>query len=281
MKVVLFCGGLGMRLRPLSPESFSMSPGVSEDLPKPMAHIGGQRPLLWHVMKYYAYFGFNDFILCLGYRADVIKNFFLNYSEYLSNDFILAEGGATLQLLHNDIHEWRITFVDTGLIASVGERLKAVESHLEGEEVFLANYCDGLTDLPLTDYIRRFLDSGKVGAFICVRPPYTTHVVRVAEDCTVHGIEPIRSADVWINGGYFVFRRAIFDYLKPGEDLVMEPFQRLIRANQLFGYQYRGFWTCMDTFKEREELDAMCARGNTPWQVWRTTTPDKRAPGLL
>lgn len=281
MKVVLFCGGLGMRLRPLSSESSSAWAGASEDVPKPMVLIGGQRPLLWHVMKYYAHFGFKDFILCLGYRAEVIKKFFLNYNEYLGNDFVLSDGGATLQLLHDDISDWRITFVDTGLTSCVGERLKAVEPFLEGEEIFLANYSDGLTDLPLLEYMQQFLDSGKVGAFLCVRPPHTTHVVRVAPDCTVQDIQPIRSADVWINGGYFVFRHEIFDYMKPGEELVMEPFQRLIKENKLFGYQYRGFWTCIDTFKEKQELDEMCARGQAPWQVWRSGGPEQRTPALF
>jgi len=273
MKVVLFCGGLGMRLRPLSPEAG----GALEEVPKPMVPLGGQRPLLWHVMKYYAHFGFNDFILCLGYRADVIKRFFLNYNEYLGNDFVLADGGTTLQLLHSDISNWRVTFVDTGLTTCVGERLKAVQPFLEGEEVFLANYSDGLTDLPLLDYMQRFLDSGKVGAFMCVRPPHTTHVVRVDAECSVRDIQPIRAADVWINGGYFVFRRQIFDYMMPGEELVMEPFQRLIKEDKLFGYQYQGFWTCIDTFKEKQELDEMCARGEAPWQVWRTGAPQPPA----
>ncbi len=134
MKVVLFCGGQGMRIRD------------AEDMPKPMVHIG-YRPILWHVMKYYAHFGHKDFILCLGHRADAIKNYFLNYNECASNDFILSGGPKNLELLHSDIHDWRITFADTGVNSNIGQRLKAVEKYLDGEEEFLANYSDGLTDL--------------------------------------------------------------------------------------------------------------------------------------
>jgi len=144
MKVVLFCGGLGMRLRE-----------YDENLPKPMVPIG-YRPILWHVMKYYAHFGHRDFILCLGYRADVVKNYFRNYDECVSNDFVLSNGAKTLELLQSDIKDWRITFVDTGINATIGERLKAVEPHLAGEATFLANYSDGLTDVFLPGHLEHF-----------------------------------------------------------------------------------------------------------------------------
>src|SRR5215471_8954268 len=141
MKVVLFCGGLGTRLKDLS-----------ENVPKPMVNIG-YRPILWHLMKYYAYYGHKDFILCLGYKADVIKQFFLNYEEWISNDFTLSQGGTQLTLANNDIADWNITFVDTGLHTNIGQRLVAVRKYLEGEDVFLANYSDGLTDLDLRQMI--------------------------------------------------------------------------------------------------------------------------------
>jgi len=269
MKVVLFCGGQGMRLRPLSPAPLSLGDHDTGDLPKPMVPIGGQRPLMWHVMKYYAHFGHKDFLLCLGYRGEVIKDYFLHYDEYRTNDFVMTQGGKSLDLLHNDIEDWRITFLDTGLHSNVGQRLKAVQAHLEGEEFFLANYSDGLSDLPLPEYIEQFKATGKVGAFVCVRPPHTSHVVRVAKDGAVESIAPFRVADVWINGGYFVFRQNIFDYLQEGEELVREPFERLIAEGKLFGYKYSGFWKCIDTFKEKQELDELHARGSAPWQVWQ------------
>lgn len=266
MKVVLFCGGLGMRIRPLTPDG--QSSGFSDDLPKPMVHIGGQRPLLWNVMRYYAHYGHKEFILCLGYRADIIKNYFLNYNEYLTNDFVLEEGGAKRSLLKSDIHDWKITFVDTGLTSNVGQRLCAVKQYLEDEEMFLVNYSDGLSNVPLPEYMEEFKATGKVASFVCVRPPQTSHVVQVGADGCVEDIHHIREADVWINGGYFIFRKEIFDYMKPGEELVEEPFRRLISERQLYAYRYEGFWACIDTFKEKQTLDEMMTKGITPWRVW-------------
>ena len=157
MKVVLFCGGLGMRIRD------------SEDIPKPMVHIG-QRPILWHVMKYYAHYGHKDFVLCLGYKAEAIKNYFLNYNECASNDFVLSGGGKNLQLINSDIHDWRITFADTGVSSNIGMRLKAVQKYLAGEDEFLANYSDGLSDLPLGHQFDHFRRAEQDCQFL-VRPP--------------------------------------------------------------------------------------------------------------
>ena len=257
MKVVLFCGGLGMRLR-----------DYSDSIPKPMVTIG-YRPVLWHVMKYYAHYGHTDFILCLGYRGDIIKNYFLNYSETLSNDFTLSDGGKTVQLLNSDIQDWRITFVDTGLNANVGERLKAVEKHLAGEELFLANYSDGLTDLPLPQMIDHFTARDKLASFVCVRTNQTFHVVNANAEGLVCDIRHIANSGVRINGGYFVFRNDIFQYIRDGEELVLEPFQRLIAQQKLIAYNYDGFWACMDTFKDKVVLDAMYERGNAPWELWK------------
>src|SRR5215467_4461947 len=169
MKVVLFFGGLGMRLR-----------DYSETIPKPMVNIG-YRPVLWYVMKYYAHYGHKDFILCLGYRADAIKSYFLNYNECASNDFVLSAGGRQVELSNSDIHDWRITFADTGINSNIGQRLKAVEKYLQGEEEFLANYSDGLTDLPLPQQMKHFHESGKIASFLAVRPNLSYHMVAVEE----------------------------------------------------------------------------------------------------
>jgi glucose-1-phosphate cytidylyltransferase len=257
MKVVLFCGGLGMRLR-----------DYSETIPKPMINIG-YRPILWHVMKYYAHYGHKDFILCLGYKADTIKDYFLNYNECLSNNFVLSNGGKQLQLLNSDIDDWRITFVDTGIPSNIGQRLKAVEPYLEDEEVFLANYTDGVTDLCFPDYLRYFLDRDKVASFLCVRPTQNFHIVSLQDD-TVTDLENISRADIWMNGGFFVFRRDIFKYIQDGEELVEQPFMRLIKERQLLAYQYKGFWACMDTFKDRQQLEDLYLRGHAPWEVWKS-----------
>ena len=254
--MVLFCGGLGLRLR-----------DYSEAIPKPMVGIG-YRPILWHVMKYYAHFGYKDFILCLGYKADVIKAYFRNYDESVSNDFVLT-GGSEVTLLNSDIHDWNITFIDTGIRANIGERLMAVQPLLEGEDAFLANYTDGLTDLDLSSYVDDALATGKTGSFLCVRPTQTFHVVSVADGGMVTDIAPVTESDVWINSGFFVFRSGIFDLIHQGEELVVEPFHRLIERQELYAYRYEGFWTAMDTYKDKERLDEMYALGEAPWEVWR------------
>jgi glucose-1-phosphate cytidylyltransferase len=265
MKVVLFCGGLGMRIRE-----------ADDRVPKPMVTIG-YRPILWHVMKYYAHFGHKDFILCLGYRGDAIKEYFLNYNECISNDFTLSDGGKRLELMNSDISDWRITFADTGVASNIGQRLKAVEKHLAGEREFLANYSDGLTNLPLPSQLAQFRESGAIGTFVCVKPNLSYHLVSLAADGRVGGMQEIGSSGVRINGGYFAFRTEIFDYLKPGEELVEEPFQRLIAAGRLAAYPYNGFWMPMDTFKDRQRLEELYARGDAPWQIWKTSSDDRKS----
>lgn len=257
MKVVLFCGGLGMRLRE-----------YSESTPKPMVQLG-YRPMLWHIMRYYAHFGHKDFILCLGYKADAVKQYFMNYNECLSNDFVYSKGGKQVDLLNSDIDDWNITFVDTGLHSNIGQRLRAVQPFLEGEEMFLANYADGLTDLHLPGMIADFEASNAVASFMAYQPPHSFHVVSLAENDHVDYISPIAKSGLWINAGYFVLRQQIFDYLQPGEELVEAPFQRLILEERLRAHRHAGFWTAMDTFKDKQTLDELCARGHAPWEVWR------------
>lgn len=255
MKVVLFCGGFGMRLR-----------DFSESIPKPMVPIGN-RPILWHVMKYYAHHGHTDFILCLGWQADVIKNYFLTYNECVSNDFVLAPGGK-IDLLSSDIQDWNINFIDTGHMSSIGERLKAVEPLLAGEEEFLANYADGLCDLRLPDLIDFHRSQAAVASFLSVRPSQTFHVATADQAGRVDSFVDVRETDTWMNGGYFVFHSAFFDYLHSGEDLVEEPFKRLMADDKLFTLKHDGFWSCMDTYKEKQSLDAMYHRGDMPWMMW-------------
>jgi glucose-1-phosphate cytidylyltransferase len=259
LKVVVFCGGLGVRMGE-----------ETQRIPKPMIGVGG-RPILWHIMKWYSSWGHEDFVLCLGYKAEVIKEYFLTYNEALANDFVLSNGGRDVELLASDISNWRITFAHTGTQSTIGERLMAVKPHLGDDEFFLATYGDGLTDAPLPDMIERLQKSGKIGLFISVRPMFTAHVIDADGDGVVRSVEDIRAADVWINGGYFVFRREIFDYIRPGEELVEEPFQRLIDAGELIAYRYEGFWEPMDTIKDKQRLDALADSGQAPWR--RSATP--------
>ena len=259
MKVVLFCGGEGMRIR-----------DHSGPIPKPMVRVG-YRPILWHVMKYYAHYGHKDFILCLGHGADYIKDYFVNYNETVSNDFVLT-GDGNIDLLTSDIHDWRITFVDTGLGTSVGERLRAIKPFLGDDEVFLANYADGVCDAPLDDVIRFREKSDKAAVFLGVQPNYTSHVVKASNDGTVNEIAHVTEVGLQINGGFFVMHRRIFDYILPGEDLVNEPFVRMIAEGDLGTYVHNGFWACMDTFKEKRMLEDIHRSGAAPWEVWNTPT---------
>jgi len=229
----------------------------------------GYRPILWHVMKYYAYYGHTDFILCLGYRADGIKQYFLNYDECLSNDFTLSLADKDLRLHSSDVDNWKVTFTDTGIDANIGERLRVVEKYIGEDEVFLANYSDGLTDLPLPNFLKHFRETDKIASFISVKPNLSYHLVDTATDGVVADMKDIRQANIRINGGYFAFKRDIFRYIKDGEDLVEEPFRRLIQERQLVTYEYDGFFAAMDTFKEKQALEEMYATGRALWEVWK------------
>ncbi len=268
MKVVLFCGGFGMRLRE-----------YSESIPKPMVKIG-YRPILWHVMKYYAHFGHKDFVLCLGWQASAIKDYFLNYDECVSNDFVLSAGGDRIKLLNRDIDDWTITFVDTGMSSNIGERLKAAEPYLTGETTFLANYTDGLSDLPLPSLIDFHQQERAVASFVSVRPAQSFHAVSADEQGRVRHIQEVAECGVWMNGGYFVFNHEIFAYLHEGEELVEEPFHRLIQAGRLSTLRHEGFWCCLDTYKEKQTLDDMYACGKSPWELWKLPTQAVPMAGL-
>jgi glucose-1-phosphate cytidylyltransferase len=257
MKVVLFCGGLGTRLRE-----------HSETIPKPLVNLG-YRPLIWHVMRYYAHYGHNEFILCLGYRGDMIREYFLNYREAMTNDFVLSDGGRHVELLSHDMASWRITFVDTGMHSNIGQRLVRVRKYVENDPVFLANYSDGVSDLPLDELIRDFERKKVVASFASVGSGQTFHTVRSTDDGFVQGMAALNESPIWVNGGFFVLRREIFDYIKEGEELVVQPFARLIEKKLLATYRHEGFWHAMDTFKDKITLDRMEAQGNCPWMVWK------------
>lgn len=255
MKVVFFCGGLGTRMLE-----------YSRTIPKPMVPIG-YRPVLWHLMKYYAHYGHREFILCLGSRGDVVKEYFLNYDECVSNDFTLS-GAGRVELHASDIHDWKITFIETGLHANIGQRLRAVREHVEGEDMFLANYADVLSDIPLDRYVDFFTRQERIAGFTCVKPSHTFHVVDIESEGSVSAIQPARSRDLWINGGFFALRPEIFDYLGGESDLIDGAFQDLLWRNEVLAYQHRGFWAAMDTFKEHQQLETMWTNGDRPWAVW-------------
>jgi glucose-1-phosphate cytidylyltransferase len=256
MKVVLFCGGLGTRLRE-----------HSDTIPKPLVGIG-YRPLLWHLMRYYAHFGHRDFVLCLGYRGDMVREYFLNYNEAMSNDFTLRDGGRKVELHGRDLDDWNITFVDTGLHSNIGQRLLRARKYLQGEEAFLANYSDGLSNVPLDQMIADFRRKNAIASFAAVRSPHSFHAVQANADGTVTSMRPMHDQHVLINGGFFILKQEIFDYIQEGEELVEKPFERLIAKQGLTTFFWDGFWQCMDTFKDKITFDRMEARGDCPWMLW-------------
>jgi len=237
VKVVIFCGGHGMRLE---------VGAFSERMPKPMTSIGG-RPLLWHILRYYAHFGHTQFVLCLGYRAGAIEDYFAR-SEFIDDG-------------------WEIEFVETGLESSIGERLARVRDRLAGEDVFLASYGDTLTDAPLPALIDAHAASGKVASLLAVRPNYSFNVIDSDEGGVVTSFSDVTTSGMWINGGFFVLRDAIFDYVHEGDDLP-DTLRRVIADRELFAYEYDGFWAPMDTLKDRERLEGLVKGGKSVWQVW-------------
>jgi glucose-1-phosphate cytidylyltransferase len=257
MKVVLFCGGLGTRLRE-----------HSDTIPKPLVNVG-YRPILWHLMRYYAHYGHTDFVLCLGYRGDLIRDYFLKYRETMSNDFTWSDSGETIELHSSDVAGWRITFVDTGLHASIGQRLLRVKRYVADHPVFLANYADGLSDIPLDELIADFERKQVIASFAAVHSAASFHLVHSDNDGYVHAMGQSHESQFMVNGGFFVLDQRIFEYIEEGDELVEQPFARLIGQRKLATYRHSGFWQAMDNFKDKITFDRMEARGQCPWMVWK------------
>jgi glucose-1-phosphate cytidylyltransferase len=255
MKVVLFCGGLGTRIR-----------DYSESVPKPMVPVGNQ-PILLHIMQYYSQYGHRDFVLCLGYKANVIKEYFLNLKPSVHSDCVISEFGRKVEVLGATPPDWRVTLVDTGMWRNIGARLTAVRHLVQDEEYFMANYSDGLTDAPLPDMVDFLKKSGKVGCFIAIRAPFNFHLAEFDDNGIVSRFRTSSETDIWINGGYFIFRNTIFDYIRDGEELVLEPFNRLIAERQLIAYRYEGFFRAMDTMRDKQALEDLVDSGNMPWRI--------------
>lgn len=267
MKVVLFCGGLGTRLRE-----------HSETIPKPLVNIG-YRPIVWHLMRYYAHYGHKDFILCLGYRGDLIRDYFLNYRAEMTSDFTLDCGERSVTLHAEDISDWKITFVDTGLHGNIGQRLLRAKKYLQGEEMFLANYADGLSNVPIDRQIAEFSAGNAISSFVAVRSSQSFHAVQIGEDSLVSSMGAMPDQALWINGGFFVLRKEIFANIEEGDELVEQPFSRLIAQKRLVAFRWDGFWQCMDTFKDKISFDRMEAQGKCPWIVWNPHSTVGRRKG--
>lgn len=256
--VFVLCGGLGTRLRE-----------ETEVRPKPMVPVGS-RPILWHIMRSYAHHGFKRFILCLGYKAEVIKSYFLNYAS-LNADFTveLKTNALTVHSIDHD-QDWQVTLADTGELTMTGARVaRAAARYLGGARHFAVTYGDGLTDAPLGEELRFHLAEGRVGTVLGVNPPSRFGELRVDGAAVREFSEKPDFAESWINGGYFFFERGFLPYLSSDEGCVLErdPLARLARDGQLAIYRHRGFWACMDTQRDREQLEKLWAAGAAPWAV--------------
>jgi glucose-1-phosphate cytidylyltransferase len=257
-KVVILCGGQGTRLRE-----------ETEYRPKPLVDVGG-RPILWHIMKIYANYGFQDFVLCLGYRGQMIKDYFLNY-EAMNNDFTIRLGQRHEIQYHGNHGEqgFHVTLVDTGQDVMTGGRIKQIEPHIQGD-TFMVTYGDGVADVNVETVLAFHRSHGKLATVTAVHPVSRFGVLDVATNDRVATFAEKPRAEGWTNAGFFVFNRGVFDYLWPG-DCVMErePLERLARDGQLMAYRHNGFFFAMDTFREYQYLNELWAGGKAPWKVWQ------------
>jgi glucose-1-phosphate cytidylyltransferase len=261
MKAVILCGGMGTRIR-----------DASENLPKPLLPIGG-RPILWHIMKSYSYHGFKDFVLCLGYKGWLIKEFFLNY-QCMSSDLRVTLGpkGATEFLSPSADEDWRVTLADTGEATMTGGRLSSVRRYVEDDSLVMCTYGDGVADLDVGKLVAFHKSHGKVATITAVRPPGRFGELLIAERLVTEFDEKPQATGGFINGGFFVFdARRIWDYLSGAPDQVLErdPMRKLARDGQLAAYEHTGFWQPMDTLREYNLLNDLWSSGHAPWKVWK------------
>ena len=260
MKVAILCGGYGTRIR-----------DVADNIPKPMIIIG-DKPILWHIMKYYAEYGIKQFVLCLGYKSNVIKDFFLNY-EANTNDFTITLGKEKKIQYHNQHPEsdWQVTLAETGLSSMTGARLRRVQRHFLNEDNFMLTYGDGVGDINIHKLMEFHKKHGKILTVTGVRPPGRFgELMNDAEGRVYEFNEKPQAAEGRISGGFFVCRKEIFNYLRNNEDLIFEqePMQQLVKDGQLMVYEHDGFWQPMDTHRDYLLLNDLYGRGEAPWVVW-------------
>jgi glucose-1-phosphate cytidylyltransferase len=258
MKIIILCGGQGTRLRE-----------ETEYRPKPLVDVGG-RPILWHIMKQYAHYDFRDFVLCLGYRGDMIKDYFLAY-EAMNNDFTVCLGQKN-QIVHHGAHGeqgYQVTLADTGLETMTGARIKRVERYV-GDDTFMVTYGDGLSDVDLRALLAFHRSHGRLATVTTVRPVSRFGILNLDADGRVASFAEKPLFEGWINAGFFVFERGVLDYLDAETDCVLErkPLQRLARDAQLMAYRHEGFFYSMDTYREYLYLNDLWNSGKAPWMVW-------------
>jgi len=257
MKVVILSGGFGTRI---SEESHLK--------PKPMIEIGGD-PIIWHIMKIYSYYGFNEFIICCGYKAQIVKEYFSNY--YMTHSDVTYDfANGNVVTIHRNISEpWKVTVMDTGLNTMTGGRIKRVQPFI-GNEPFMLTYGDGVSDVNLHELVAYHKANGKLATLTAVQPGGRFGVLDMTASNQIHSIVEKRVEDGgWINGGFMVFQPEVFDLIE-GDKTVLErePLERLAEQGQLMAYKHTGFWQCMDTLRDKEYLESLLANNNAPWRVW-------------
>lgn len=255
-KVVILCGGKGTRLRE-----------ETENKPKPLLNIGNY-PILWHIMKHFSYHGFNDFILCLGYKGELIKEYFLNYQNLRWDiQLNLKEGMKSIIQDGDAVENWNIIFANTGLATNTGGRIKKVEKYID-EDYFFLTYGDGLSDIDLKELEKYFKQKGKTGIITGIRPQSKYGQITIAPDFTITGFKEKPFLNDYINGGFCVFNKNIFKYMDENSTLEQEVFEQLASEKELALYRHEGFWKCMDTYKDYTELNEMWHHGDSPWKVY-------------
>ena len=257
MKVVVLCGGAGTRLRE-----------ETEFRPKPMVEVGG-RPILWHIMKTYAHYGFSDFVLCLGYRGNIIKEYFLNY-EAMNNDFTICLGQKS-RIQYHDVHTeqgFLVTLAETGANSMTGGRIARIKKYID-EDTFLLTYGDGVSDVNISRLVEFHKSHGKIATVTTVPPISRFGMIELAENSRVRTFAEKPQTEGWMSAGYFVLNRCVFDYLG-GDDCIFErqPLERLAADGQLMAFRHDGFFFAMDTFREYQHLNDLWSRGAAPWRVW-------------
>ncbi|OGK26100.1 hypothetical protein A2954_04090 [Candidatus Roizmanbacteria bacterium RIFCSPLOWO2_01_FULL_37_12] len=259
MKVIILCGGIGTRMKE-----------ETEFKPKPMVYIGN-KPIVWHIMKIYASYGYNEFILALGYKGDYIKDFFLNQKAFTSDFTLNTRNHKTKFFLENrsEIDDFKITFVDTGLETQPGERILLCRNYIpDKDKYFMVTYGDGVADIDVSALVKFHKKQKKIGTITGIHPKFKFGIVKIKEDNMVSEFSEKPIMSDWVNGGYMIFDKRFFEYQKPGE-LEHEALKRLAKINQLSLYKHTGFWYAVDTHKEYEDLNKIWATGIAPWKVWK------------
>ncbi|MEK6967023.1 MAG: glucose-1-phosphate cytidylyltransferase [Nanoarchaeota archaeon] len=255
MKVVILCGGRGTRMNELT-----------DDLPKPLASIGG-KPILWHIMKIYAHYGFKEFVLCLGYKGEKIKEYFMDYHSWKNTDFTVKLGKEhDIKHHKEDTEDWTITFANTGVSTNTGGRIKKVEKYVT-EDQFFCTYGDGVSNINIQELLKFHNKIGKIATLTCVKPLSQFGILKLKNNLVTEFKEKPLLND-YINGGFFVFKKEMFDYLKENDILEKTPLETLARKNQLAAFKYDGFWQCMDTFKDYQALNDVWHANQAKWKVW-------------